>query len=685
MSTDLDDIQQTVIYIPYDGDDSDSDAAPEPNLPSAPFERDLENGPQLRFDAYRAAWARCLARVKDIVAELYRPVVGDVMARLGSIHSDVLPGLPFPEVPVVTITDLSSGSLFLDHLSTRLQSEPGEDDEAPTLVHHLYPTDCPNITSAMKNLIAGFVDRDKDAPRRRPAASLAPYDLGLLQAWYDAVDDPRPTLIVLLHEFEQFDASVVQDMFYICSLHVSRLSLAFILSLSTPSPSSYLQASLARSTLVLLRVYHYAVPSGPEVLDTVLLKTFFDPTFEPLLLPGPTLLEFIENYYTAHNPSLSALLTVLQVAHLKHYTTDMFSLLSSATPRISPNPTAREIRFLEALLARLHAPTPGVSVSKKAADAWRAQSRSADILLQAVDTAREAFARHARRTKLGFNLLQIVVTALRASGSAHEKLLERWRGPAAASRALDGDGVNGLASLLSKLPVTALDAVLGELHVYLYGMPHSIRVAEAEPRQQIVKFRNLSGNQRDEVADWLENYLADLLQPLEESTPLWSVWYTGLTPFPSELINPALRPSIISGLSFPHSYTGHDADKNEEEDEENLQELPDTSILFKGYMKAGKMVNVYDWFDHFRIVLEGQRQSALAGMAQGNGNGKGRGKGKGKKVEAEDDEKWKLEVQARFIRALHELDFLGFIKHTSRGGGGRKGEYVLRTVLGVLE
>ncbi|KAJ7499463.1 hypothetical protein FB451DRAFT_1205523 [Mycena latifolia] len=661
MSTDLDDIQQTVICIPYDGDDSDSDAAPEPSLPSAPFENDLENGPQLRFDAYRAAWARCLARVKDIVAELYRPVVADVMTRLGSIHSDVLPGLPFPELPIVTITDLSSGSLFLDHLSTRLEPEPGEDDKASTLVHHLYPTDCPNITSAMKNLIAGFVDRDKDAPKRRPAASLAPYDLGLLKAWYDAVEDPRPTLVVLLHEFEQFDASVVQDMFYICSLHVSRLLLAFILSLSTPSPSSYLQASLARSTE----------------------STFFDPTFEPLLLPGPTLLEFIENYYTAHNPSLDALLTVLQVAHLKHYTTDMFSLLSSATPRISPNPTAREILFLEGLLARLHAPTPGVSMSKKAADAWRVQSRSADILLQAVDAAREAFARYARRTKLGFNLLSIVVAALCASGSTHEKLLERWRGPAAVSRTLDGDGVNGLANLLRKLPVTALDAVLGELHVYLHGMPHSIRVAEAEPRQQIVKFRNLSGNQRNEMTDWLENYLTDLLQPLEESTPLWSVWYTGLTPFPSELINPALRPSIISGLSFPHSYTGHDAE--EAEDEENMQELPDTSILFKGYTKAGKMVNVYDWFDHFRIVLEGQRQSALDETAKGNANAKGKGKGKGKKVEAEDDEKWKLGVQARFMRALYELDYLGFIKHTSRGGGGRKGEYVLRTVLGVLE
>ncbi|KAJ7633699.1 origin recognition complex subunit 3 N-terminus-domain-containing protein [Mycena rosella] len=680
MSANLDDIQQTVIYIPYDGDDSD--ASPEPTLPFE-NELDMENGPQLRFDAYTAAWTRCLARVKSIIAELYAPVVEQILTRLRTIHADVLPGLPFPELPVITITDISSGALFLNQSTIAFEPDPGadeinEDDEALTLVRHLYPSDCPNITAAMRNLIGGFVDQDKGAPRRRPAASLAPYDLGLLQAWYDAIDDPRPALVVLLHEFEQFDPAVVQDMFYICSLHVARLPLTFILSLSTPSPSSYLQASLTRSTLSLLRIYHFAVPSGPDVLDTVLLKTFFDPTFELLLLPGPTLLEFIENHYATHTPSLDALLSILQVAHLKHFSTDPFTLLSRTTPRIVPAPSVRELRFLEALLARLHAPTSKTTAD---ADAWHAHARSADVLLQAVDSAREAFARHACRTKLGFRLLHIVVAFLRAR-AATDKLLERWKGAAAVSRALDGDGVGGLATALRKLPPAALDALLGELHVYLHGLPHAIRVAETQARSKLVSFRDPSAEQRDEVAGWVESYLADLLQPPENSTPLWSVWYTGRAPFPSELINPALRPSIISGLSFPHSYTSPDDDDDEEEEEEeDLQDLPDTSILFKGYTKAGKMINVYDWFDNFRIIVEGQRESALSILDKG----KGKGKNKKQKADAEDDEKWKLGVQARFMRALHELDYLGLIKHTSRGGGGRKGEYVLRTVLGVLE
>lgn len=73
--------------------------------------------------------------------------------------------------------------------------------------------------------------------------SLAPYDIELLEAWFEVVrkahgmffslptlpaffyiptlrkySEPAqpPQLVVLLHEFEQFDPAVIQDLFYIC-------------------------------------------------------------------------------------------------------------------------------------------------------------------------------------------------------------------------------------------------------------------------------------------------------------------------------------------------------------------------------------------------------------------------------------------------------------------------------------
>lgn len=109
------------------------------------------------------------------------------------------------------------------------------------------------------------------------------------------------------------------------------------------------------------------------------------------------------------------------------------------------------------------------------------------------------------------------------------------------------------------------------------------------------------------------------------------------------------------------------------------------------------MINVYDWFESFAVVLESQKehmkQARLADPVGGRGStprkGKGKSKGKQKQVEVDgdkegededDEEKWKMEMQARFIRSLHELDYLGFIKHT-----GRKADHVLRAVFDVAE
>jgi len=79
------------------------------------------------------------------------------------------------------------------------------------------------------------------------------------------------------------------------------------------------------------------------------------------------------------------------------------------------------------------------------------------------------------------------------------------------------------------------------------------------------------------------------------------------------------------------------------------------------------MINVYDWYESFSQVIESQRSRlAPADEAESDGH--------------VDEEEWKMHVQARFVRALHTLDFVGLVKHT-----GRKAEHVMRTVYDVVE
>lgn len=133
----------------------------------------------------------------------------------------------------------------------------------------------------------------------------------------------------------------------------------------------------------------------------------------------------------------------------------------------------------------------------------------------------------------------------------------------------------------------------------------------------------------------------------------------------------------MAGLLRPFEFTDPPTKQSPD-----LWELPDTSILFRRYLDSGKMINVYDWFESFALVLEEQKRRAeTSGKRRRGGDRKGKGKQREdveQDVSEDDEEERKLEVQARFIRALHELDHLGFIKHT-----GRKADHVVRTVFDI--
>lgn len=102
------------------------------------------------------------------------------------------------------------------------------------------------------------------------------------------------------------------------------------------------------------------------------------------------------------------------------------------------------------------------------------------------------------------------------------------------------------------------------------------------------------------------------------------------------------------------------------------------------------MINVYDWFESFQTILETQRKELKARSANGGlqiqastSSPRKRGKLKQQPPETEETlERWKIEVNARFIRALHELDYLGFIKHTKRKA---KADHVLRTLFDIAD
>ncbi|KAH9847296.1 hypothetical protein C2E23DRAFT_849159 [Lenzites betulinus] len=764
MMEDLDDPAKTCVYIP-----------PGKQSATAPSD-DYE----LRMQAYRTAWSKCLNRVQSILRALQGPSVDKVTAKVINAYNDVLPGLPYPELPVIALHGTNASLVEnISHAFHRRETasldEPGDLDDAQVLQTHLHPAECSSVANMMKGIITGFVE---SGSKRRPMTALANFDINLLRAWHSS-QAPKAQLVIFLHEFEKFDSSVVQDMFYICSMHIPHLPLVFVILMASPPVPSYLHSAYPRSTLALLRVQPIVVSSGPTMVKDVLTKTFFDLEFEPDVMLGPSALEFITEFSTRHITSPDVVTTLLQIAYMKHFTQPL-SIFTIGESLGEPSQRKNELKLgsdpglralVEGLQLRLFATTPPSSqpragsstpVSPKKAngavhgDQWRADT--AGDLMDCVSRARVAFRKNARRMRAAFAIAGIAErVALGApqthTGRSTEDANVRFDSPGMLSvimRGRAGSHIRYVCMAVRKLPSYKLRELLHELHAFLRDLQSAdIKRDEENARVWIVTTINRLPPQTDDpglpedgmpavqgpavkelaavVGDWLQAYITERLVRLDEQV-LWDIWYTGNTPFPSELVNPAPRPTIISALLHPHDFARAHADMarvsaggepTAETDvgdprEPALWELPDTSIAFRRYVEAGRMVNVYDWFESFAVVLEDQRRKLrrrarlLAEGRTDDGKGKARyGGRRGRsrsadvdmdvdpdmaddgageesdeeeldELDEEEEEKWKIEVQARFMRALHELDYMGFVKHT-----GRKPDHVIRTIYDV--
>ncbi|KAL0066864.1 Origin recognition complex subunit 3 [Marasmius tenuissimus] len=632
----LDDVTQSVIFIPHteaeEGEDEDFE---EDGLFSEPEICDLPNGEDTRWNAYRAAWTKCLNRVQDIVKEIYEPVVSEVVESVINANQDEISGLPYPELPAITITSPSSSPAFTQHVAELIREE-GKRKKFNCYITHLFPAECLNMTAMMKALISGFTSQASSRSQgyKGNARTLASYDIKVLEAWSQDLkaNKKRPKFVVTLHDFELFDSSLVQDFLYICSLHSQTLPLVFIICLSSPEAPTYLHATYPRSTLALLRIRQYVIPSGAPLLERICLETFASPDYEPDLVLGPTVVESLVDHFARYDSSVDSLINSLQLAHLKHFSVNPLTLLHHDTPLPDTLEDPSSLPFLETLLSRLEEPVTGSQVN-----GW--QIKSAQDLTKAVDMARDDFYAKERLIMLAFNLMYLFQEFVKGRGYNGLELGTKGDFPKYLRlyiKVLKGDVDHEIADakrMIRLLKAQELTIFLGRLKEYLESLPEDTDADGA--RQKVEEFHDTCST-HDLFAEG---------EDLRETAIAFAKWF-------SDFVN-------------------------------------------------GKMINVYDWFDSFHAIAEGQRkelkerrmaaafEERRAGAIQVPETPSKRNsmrKNRKEKIpvetppEEDDEEKWNMQVQARFSRALHELDCMGFVKHTRR-----KQDSVLRTVFDVAD
>ncbi|KAF8983262.1 Origin recognition complex subunit 3 [Entomortierella lignicola] len=185
------------------------------------------------------------------------------------------------------------------------------------------------------------------------------------------------------------------------------------------------------------------------------------------------------------------------------------------------------------------------------------------------------------------------------------------------------------------------------------------------------------------------------------NVPLYEIFYYSQVKIQQKAFLPQPRASIQTALGQPEIYLNCDCchpppgtkDQLTSQVEMVLPTQHDTCILYKLYVECGRMINMYDWFTAFGMILERgnvnndsneDEEVHTPGRARKRAKLQPKKAAKKKQGDEQDDAKKKegldqKEVQARFISGVAELQFMGFIKPTNR-----KTDHVMRLTWGNI-
>ncbi|XP_030303246.1 origin recognition complex subunit 3 isoform X5 [Calypte anna] len=588
-----------------------------------------------------------------------------------------------------------------DHdLTFRSLSEVLQNNISP-YVALLEAKDCPGIKNLIQKLMGQlmncYVDvEDEDyvqVSQKRIRCSM-----NSIITWYESVTKKTestalsekgtsssrhwqsPPVVVIFKDMESFTTKVLQDFIVISSQHIHELPLVLIFGIAT-SPM-IIHSLLPHSVSSLLCIELFQSLSCKEHLSTVIDQVLL-PTDFPFKL-GEKVLQVLINVFLYHDFSVQNFIKGFQLCLVEHFYSQPLSVLccqkedtkkrvNSLTHEQCENvrrlPSFRsyvesqasekqvalltEDNILKGIIQKLledlnvyhqnylpvlrclHVFTsslPKYPLGKQIRElhcaclenkVWETKEYESSLQL----------ARMLNKSDLVTMLQQCVEIFVSSSGKEFDKTVEKLKEFLTQFQKLEVEeafqerdvSVSPQKELQKKTDLYHLQKTLLELK-------------DSRRSKKLTKFEML----RFEVVDYIDSLVRNYLIPAHHKT-LHEIVYFNRASVLREHLNAAPRTALHTALNNPYSYLKNQALKSEGGSISN--KAPDICIVYKLHLECGRLINLVDWLEAFSTVVmsvEGQNADAASS-------------------DQVDDT-----IHARFIRAVSELELLGFIKSSKQ-------------------
>ncbi|XP_045044484.1 origin recognition complex subunit 3 isoform X3 [Desmodus rotundus] len=619
---------------------------------------------KLRFETYQLIWQQMKSETEQLQEELNKNLFDSLIKFLQKSHSGFQKNsrdwgcqIKLREIPTAA---LILGVNVTDHdLTFRSLTEALQNNVTPYVVS-LQARDCPDMKHFLQKLFSQLMDCHVDVESKEQEKDIQKKiqcSVDSLSSWYMHVTqkmDPgkpgkkrtsssqwqSPPVVLILKDMESFTTKVLQDFIIISSQHLHEFPLRLIFGIATSPIIIHRLLPHAVSSLLCIEIFQSL--SCKEHLTTVLDKLLLTTQF-PFKL-SEKVLQILISIFLYYDFSIQNFIKGLQLSLLEHFYSQPLSVLCCNLPEAKGR-----INFLSdnqcENIRRL--PSFRRYVEKQAAEKQVALLTNERFLKirelyctclekNIWDSEEYASALQLLRMLAKDELMTILQKCFNVLKSSSDKQLgssaKRVEELLAQFQSLDAEA--------KEEEDTSGSQSKGLQKTDLYHLQKSLLEMKELRRtgKKQTKFELL----REKVVNFIDGLVREHLLP-PETQPLHEVVYFTAAHTLHEHLNAAPRIALHTALNNPYYYLKNEALKSEEGCIPNV--APDICIAYKLHLECSRLINLVDWSEAFATVVTAAEKMDASSVTS--------------------EERNKI-IHARFIRAVSELELLGFVKPTKR-------------------
>uniref|UniRef100_A0A8C0IA89 Origin recognition complex subunit 3 n=1 Tax=Bubo bubo TaxID=30461 RepID=A0A8C0IA89_BUBBB len=580
------------------------------------------------------------------------------------------------EIPTAALV---LGVNVTDHdLTFRSLSEVLQNNITPYIAF-LEAKDCPGVKKLMQKLMGQLmncyvdVDSSEDEDYVQVSHNRIRCSMTSLINWYESVtkktdsETPSkkrtsssrhwqsPPVVVVFKDMESFSTKVLQDFIVISSQHIHELPLVLIFGIAT-SPM-IIHSLLPHSVSSLLCIELFQSLSCKDHLSTIIDKLLLRASF-PFKL-GEKVLQVLINIFLYHDFSVQNFVKGFQLCIVEHFCSQPVSVLCcqlvDAKKRADSlsHDQCENIRKLPSFRRYVESQVSEKQIALLTEDTYLKETTQK--LLEDLHVYHEnylsvlrclhVFTSFLPKYPLGKQIRELHCACL--ENQVWET--EEYESSLQLARMLNKSDLVTMLQQCVEIFVSSsgkeFDNTVEKLKEFLTqfqkleggcktDLYHLQKLKESRRYKKLTKFEML----RFDVVDYIDSLVRNYLVPANHKT-LHEIAYFNTASVLREHLNAAPRIALHTALNNPYRYLKNQELKSDEGSISN--KAPDICIVYKLHLECGRLINLVDWLEAFSTVV----------MAA-----------EGPNADAASSDQVDDIIHARFIRAVSELELLGFIK-----------------------